>query len=73
MDFIYYAQVVNADGLNDEMQALFQERGLANRKSSALLSAAVLDLPKWYLRYLEYKGLAPEVAAKHLLIRPVEV
>lgn len=67
MDFIYYAQVVNADGLNDEMQALFRERCLANRKTSALLSAAILDLPQWYLRYLECKGITPEVAAKHLI------
>ena len=67
MDFIYYAQVINADGLNDEMQELFRERGLANRKTSAQLSAAVLDLPCWYLRYLKCKSLAPEVAAKHLI------
>ena len=67
MDFIYYAQVINADGLNEEMQTLHRERGLANRKTSAALSAAILDLPGWYLWYLKRKGLAPGDAAKHLI------
>lgn len=67
MDFIYYAQVVNADGLNDKMKELYRERKLANRKTSAKLSAAVMDLPWWYLSYLKYRGLAPEEAAKHLI------
>ena len=57
MDFIYYAQVRNADGLNDEMQALYRERVLENRKSSANLSAAILDLPFWYLGYFKCKKL----------------
>jgi hypothetical protein len=67
VDFIYYAQVINADGLNEEMQALHRERGLANRKTSAALSAAILDLPAWYRWYLNCKGLAPRDAAKHLI------
>jgi hypothetical protein len=67
MDFIYYAQVINAEGLNEKMQALHSERRLANRKTSAGLSAAVLDLPRWYLKYLTRKGLAPGAAARHLI------
>ena len=67
MDFIYYAQVINAEGLSEEMQALHRERCLANRKTSAGLSAAVLDLPRWYLGYLTRKGLAPAEAAKRLI------
>lgn len=66
-DFIYYAQVINADRLNDEMKALQRERELANREASAALSAAVLDLPSWYLWLLKRKGLAPAEAAKHLI------
>jgi hypothetical protein len=66
-DFIYFAQVVNAEGLNEEMQELYRERVLANRISSASLSAAFLELPYWYKNYLSNKGLAPEVAAKHLI------
>ena len=67
MDFIYYAQVINADNLNDDMKILQRERELANRKSSAELSAAILDLPSWYLLFLKLKGQAPVEAAKHLI------
>lgn len=66
-DFIYYAQVINADGLSEDMQALQRERSLANRKTSAALSAAILDLPGWYLWYLNRKGLAPGDAANQLI------
>jgi len=68
VDFIYFAQVVNAEGYNDEMQKLFRERILANRKASAQLSAAVQELPYWYLLYLKWKGLDPEAAARNHLI-----
>jgi len=67
MDFIYYAQVINANGLNDKMKALYQERVLANRKASAQLSAAIQDLPHWYLAFLRHKGHRPEEAARHLI------
>lgn len=66
-DFIYYAQVINADGLNDEMQKLFQERILENRRSSAELLAATQDLPSWYLSYLKYKKYDPSKAAQSLI------
>ena len=67
-DFIYYAQVINADGLNDEKKKLYYERILANRKTSAELSAAILDLPSWYRSYLKFKGQAPAEASKHLIL-----
>lgn len=67
MDFIYYAQVVNAVGLNEEMQNLYRERVLANRKASAQLFAATQSLPFWYRCYLKLKKWAPEEAAKHLI------
>lgn len=66
-DFIYYAQVINADGLNEEMQILYRERVLANRKASADLSAASLELPSWYAWYLQSQKLDPEKAAQHLI------
>jgi len=58
MDFIYYAQVINAEKLNDDMKALYKERVLANRRSSAQLSAAIQELPVWYLGYLRTKRLS---------------
>ena len=67
MDFIYYAQVINADKLNDEMKTLYRERILSNRKTSAEITAAILDLPCWYLSYLKFKGQKPAEAAKHLI------
>jgi hypothetical protein len=66
-DFIYYAQVINADGLNEEMQHLHRERILANRKASAELSAASLELPEWYMWCLRKLHVNPEQAATHLI------
>lgn len=66
-EFIYYAQVVNTDIYNDEMKAFGRERKLANRKSSSELSAAILDLPAWYIGWLNFKGSSPKNAAKHLI------
>lgn len=66
-DFIYYAQVIKTDHLNDDMKALGKERRLANRKISAELSAAILDLPCWYLRLIRSRGQKPENAATHLI------
>lgn len=67
IDFIYYAQVVNAGGLNKEMKALYRERVQANRKTSSQLTAAILDLPKWYLNLLRFKGISPNKVAKKLI------
>ena len=66
-DFIYYAQVVNADGLNEEMQDLNRERILANRKSSADLFAISFELPAWYKLLLKKRNLNPEQAAKYII------
>jgi len=66
-DFIYFAQVTNADGLNEKMQELYEERILSNRRSSANLSAAYLELPWWYRRFLAYKKYDPPGAATNLI------
>jgi hypothetical protein len=66
-DFIYYAQVINADGLNEDMQKLYRERVLANRDASVNLRAAIMELPKWYLSYLKKRGQNPEKAARDLI------
>ena len=67
IDFVYFAQVVNAEGLNDEMQKLYRKRILANRKSSAELNAAIVELPFWYRAFLKIKKLNPIQAARHLI------
>jgi hypothetical protein len=66
-EFIFYAQVINADNLNDEMKVLHRERIRSNRKSSAELSAAYIELPRWYRSYLELRGLRPQETVRHLI------
>lgn len=66
-DFIFYAQVVNAEGLNDRMKALYEERITSNRRHSADLAACLNELPSWYKWWLHRKGQAPEKAARHLI------
>ncbi|RFC35077.1 MAG: hypothetical protein DID92_2727744510 [Candidatus Nitrotoga sp. SPKER] len=66
-DFIFYAQVVNADGLNDRMKELYEERITSNRRHSADLASCLTELPSWYRWWLHRKGQAPEKAASHLI------
>ena len=66
-DFIFYAHVVNTEGLNERMQELQNERVMANRRNSADLAASLTELPKWYAWWLRQKGQAPDRAAKYLI------
>lgn len=67
IDFIYFAQVINAEGLSDEMKNLYRERILANRQISAKLTAATQELPTWYLWVQKWKKRNPARAAKRLI------
>lgn len=66
-DFIFYAQVVNAEGLNDRMKDLYEDRIVSNRRNSADLAACLIELPGWYRWWLHRKGHAPERAASYLI------
>ncbi|MBE0546238.1 MAG: hypothetical protein IH627_00995 [Rubrivivax sp.] len=66
-DLIFYAQVVNANGLNERMKKLYEDRALANRRASAELAACLNDLPTWYRWWLDRKGQSPELAVKNLI------
>jgi hypothetical protein len=66
-DLIYFAQVINADGLNERMQKLYEERIEANRLSSAELTACLLELPSWYKAWLQFHGYNPGAAAQDLI------
>ena len=66
-DLIFYAQVINADGLNDRMKKMFEERVFANRRSAADLAACLLELPAWYRWYLRVRGQRPEAAVTDLI------
>lgn len=67
VDLIFYAQVINAEGLNERMQKLCEERTESNRRRSAELTACVLELPVWYKWWLQARGHSPERAATDLL------
>jgi hypothetical protein len=67
IDLIYYAQVVNADGLNERMKNLYEERIVSNRRLSAELTACFSDLPPWYKWWLRVRGHMPERAATDLI------
>jgi hypothetical protein len=60
-------QVVNAEGLNDRMKALYEQRITSNRRHSADLAACITELPPWYKWWLNRMGQAPERAATHLI------
>ena len=67
IDLIFYAQVINADGLNERMKLLYEDRVLANRRLSAELTACLLELPFWYKRWLQLRGHKPERATTDLI------
>lgn len=67
IDLIFYAQVINADGLNERMQGLYEDRIVSNRKLSAELTACYLELPFWYKWWLRVRGRMPERAATDLI------
>lgn len=66
-DFIFYAQATNAEGLNDRMKKLYEDRTMANRRNSADLAAYLHDLPAWYKWWLHRRGQSPERAVSHLI------
>lgn len=67
IDLIFYAQVINADGLNERMKKLYEDRIVANRRLSAELTACLLELPFWYKLWLRLRGHMPERAATDLI------
>ncbi|MBF6650723.1 MULTISPECIES: hypothetical protein [unclassified Methylobacter] len=66
-DLIFYAQVVNAEGLNSRMQKLYEDRITSNRRHSAELAACIEELPFWYKWWLKCKGQSPKHASTNLI------
>lgn len=66
-DFIFYAQVVNAEGLNDRMKKLYEDRAMSNRRNSADLAACLNELPSWYKWWLHRRGQSPARAISNLI------
>jgi len=66
-DLFFYANVVNADGLNEEMQERLKKRIQADRRNSSDLEACLPTLPSWYKCWLKKRGEEAEKAAAELL------
>lgn len=66
-DLIYYAQVTTAEGLNESMQKLYEQRVLANRRSAAEMAACLLELPFWYPWWLKWWGRTPHKVVGDLI------
>lgn len=66
-DLIYYADAINADGLNEEAKERMWARVSANRRHSSDLRAIFGSLPWWYRKYLAVRGYDPEQVAKDLM------
>ena len=47
-DLVFYANVINAEGMNQDLQNRQVARGIAFRRHSADLQASAMELPFWY-------------------------
>lgn len=66
-DLVFYANVINAEGLNEEMQQRHRERREQNRKHAAEIRASYYRLPWWYRRYLALVKEDPVASSKALI------
>ncbi|SHL33422.1 hypothetical protein SAMN02745216_05027 [Desulfatibacillum alkenivorans DSM 16219] len=66
-DLVFYANAINAENLNVEMQKRVEERRVANRRHSADLAGIYCELPVYYKYYLSRRGMDIERAIKVLI------
>ena len=66
-DLVFYANVLDASGLNEEMQERKRQRQENNRRHAAEIRACYYRLPSWYKMYLEKVGEDPIRASKSLI------
>ena len=66
-DLVFYANAINADGLNETMKERLNQRIEANRRHSADLAANYMEMPSWYKTYLKRKEIFPAMAATEIL------
>jgi hypothetical protein len=66
-DLLFYANVVNADGLSEETQERLNKRIQADRRNSSDIEACLTTLPGWYKYWLKKRGEDAEKAATELL------
>ena len=66
-DLFFYANAVNAEGMNEQMQERMKQRIQADRRNSSDLEACYPILPGWYKCWLKFRGEEAEKAAVELL------
>lgn len=66
-DLIFYANAINADGMNEVIKTRMEKRLEANRRHSAELTACYNDLPIWYRKWLQRNRENPIEAASYLM------
>jgi hypothetical protein len=66
-DLIFYANVISADNVCDELKQRHEARQESNRKHAAEMAACYYRLPKWYKWLLKWRDENPLVASRHLI------
>ena len=66
-DLVFYADVINADGMNDSMRRRLEQRVDDNRRNSANLRAIFSELPRPYKIWLRTRGVNIVCAATELM------
>lgn len=67
-DLVFYANVIDASNLNEEMQQRRVERQDQNRKHAAEIRTSYYRLPWWYRFYLRTLTTEDPVCASRMLI-----
>lgn len=66
-DLIFYANAINAEGMNEEIKKRMLDRVEANRRHSAELVACYMGLPIWHKWWIKFRKHDPEKASKILM------
>ena len=66
-DLIFFANVINAEGLDETMKDRLERRIEANRRHSAELTARYLELGPCYKKWLGHKKENPQEASQVLM------
>ena len=66
-DLIFFANVISADNVCDELKERHITRREQNRKHAAEMAACYYRLPKWYKRLLERREEKPLIASRNLI------
>jgi hypothetical protein len=66
-DLIFYADVISADNVCDELKKRHEARQESNRKHAAEMAACYYRLPKWYKWLLKRRDENPLVASRELI------